>query len=258
MTRLVPRLPQSAAFALALLVGLVLTAPTARADDSGAVATVVHGVPGLEVDVYVNGANAIPGFLFGTVTDPIPLVAGDYDLAVLPAGGTFPDDAVLTASATLEDGDNVSIVAHLEADGTPALSIFANDLSLPASGEGRVVVRHLAAAPKVDVGLERRWYRWWYPVAKLEDVTNGDEASSDLHAARYRATIFPAGSDGCGRPAGSSAHPLRRGHHRLRSGRSARRHVPVADPESGTHGHHSRRLDRARRARSDRRRVRER
>ena len=38
--------------------------------------SVVHGVPGLTVDVYVNGKLTLPGFKPGTITDPLALPAG--------------------------------------------------------------------------------------------------------------------------------------------------------------------------------------
>ncbi len=175
-----------------VVLALALVAPAAHADDAGASAVVVHGVPGLTVDVYVNGDLALPSFEPGTVTDPIALPAGTYALAITAEGGD-PDDPVLAGSATLADGDNVSIVAHLDADGGAALSIFANDLSQPAAGEGRVVVRHVAAAPAVDVAVKQRWFRWLRHIGTLEDLENGDDADADLRAGRYLAAILPAG-----------------------------------------------------------------
>ncbi|MEM7235231.1 MAG: DUF4397 domain-containing protein, partial [Planctomycetota bacterium] len=67
--------------------------------DTGQV-SVVHGIPGVTVDVYVNGALTLEDFVPGTVTDELSLEEGDYDLAL-----TLPDgdiaDAILTASASV-------------------------------------------------------------------------------------------------------------------------------------------------------------
>jgi hypothetical protein len=45
----------------------------------------------------------------------------------------------------------VSLVAHLSASGTPTLTAFANPVGELANGKARLVVRHTAAAPAVDI-----------------------------------------------------------------------------------------------------------
>jgi hypothetical protein len=168
--------------------------PLSRLSEGGTgIATVVHGVPGLTVDVYVNGDLTLPSFEPGTVTDPLELPEGTYDLAILPEGGVFPDDAVLTGSTDLPAGANASIVAHLTEAGAPTLSVFVNDLSPTRGIRTRVVVRHLAAAPTVDVRLFRKWL-WWWPVRTIRDLSNPDEAQTDLWPGRLKAKIYPAGS----------------------------------------------------------------
>ena len=61
------------------LVALVVAAlpATALAQSSDGTVTVVHGVPDLTVDVYVNDALTLGDFEYGTVTDPLTLPAGD-------------------------------------------------------------------------------------------------------------------------------------------------------------------------------------
>ena len=48
-------------------------------------------------------------------------------------------------------GANITVVAHLDADGDPKLTPFVNDVSKIPAGDARLVVRHTAAAPAVDV-----------------------------------------------------------------------------------------------------------
>ncbi len=48
--------------------------------------SILHGVPGLTVDVYANGNKRLSDFKPGTLTDPVKLAAGTYDLAAFPAG----------------------------------------------------------------------------------------------------------------------------------------------------------------------------
>ncbi len=51
----------------------------------------------------------------GTITDPLPLPAGEYAIDVREAGAEASADPAITAAATLEGGSNVSLVAHLRA-----------------------------------------------------------------------------------------------------------------------------------------------
>jgi hypothetical protein len=157
----------------------------AETADTGLV-TVVHGVPGLTVDVYVNDELTLEAFEPGTVTDPLELPAGDYEIAVREAGADAASEPAILGSAALEAGANVSIAAHLDADGTPTLSVFANDLTAPADGEGRVIVRHTAAAPAVDVLADES--------ALIENLANPDEAAAEVAAGTYSVAVALAGT----------------------------------------------------------------
>lgn len=152
--------------------------------------TVVHGVPGLTVDVFVNGNLFLPGFEPKTITEPVELPAGLYSIAIAPEGAGI-DAAVIRADVEVTPGLDASVVAHLAPDGSPTASVFVDDLSSPSPGKGRVVVRHTAAAPEVDVRLLRP-YR---PAAVLAAIANGGEAAAEARAGRYQASVSPAGGD---------------------------------------------------------------
>lgn len=163
-----------------------------RGGETGLV-TVVHGIPGLTVDVWVNGAKQIPGFAPGTVTEPLELPEGDYDLAVLPVDGEFPDDALLTGSTFLPAGANASVVAYLQEGGEADLKVFVNDVAPTRGIRARVVVRHLADAPPVDVRLFRKWFRWW-PALTVRGLSNPNEAQADIWPGYLKAKIYPEDS----------------------------------------------------------------
>lgn len=169
----------------AALVALVAAFPAA-AQEGSATVTVVHGVPGLTVDVYVDGEAAIEGFEPGTITDPLELPAGDHDIAIREAGSPADSDPAIEASATLEANSNVSIVAHLRQNGNPTLTVFANDTASIAAGEARVVVRHTAAAPEVDVLANGD------PL--LTGLSNPNEASASVPADTYAVAVAPTGT----------------------------------------------------------------
>jgi hypothetical protein len=162
-------------------------APAAAAED--ATVSVLHGVPGLTVDVYANGDEIIPNFEPGTLTDPLSLPAGTYDLQVF-ADGDDPDTAepaIEASDVEVPAGANATVVAHLNADGDPELSVFANDTSPTAAGEGRLTVRHTAAAPAVDVRADGD--------VVFGNLANPDEASADVAAGTYPADVVLAGTE---------------------------------------------------------------
>ncbi len=171
---------------LLAIMALLAVPSAAFAQDDGTV-TVVHGVPDLEVDVWVNGDATLPGFTFGTVTDPLTLPAGDYDIEIYPAG-TDPDgnEPALADTVTLPAGANASIVAHLDAGGAPTLSVFVNDISAIAAGNGRVTARHVAAAPTVDILAN--------DAVLFGGVSNPAEGVADVPAATYDVKIVPTGA----------------------------------------------------------------
>ena len=70
----------TAAGTLAVAAGLVGAAPVAAQDT--AEVYVVHGVPGLTVDVYVDGQRALDDFAPETVAGPLDLPAGSHTVAV--------------------------------------------------------------------------------------------------------------------------------------------------------------------------------
>ncbi|QFG67400.1 DUF4397 domain-containing protein [Ornithinimicrobium pratense] len=178
--------------AVALTGGLALAvtaAVPALADSHESSVSVLHGVPGLTVDVYVNGEEAIPDFAPGTLTDPLTLAAGSYDVAVYPDGSDPEADEPAISAEGLEvpGGANLTLVAHLAADGTPTLAAFANDTSQLEAGESRLTVRHTAAAPAVDVRAGGE--------AVIQALENPNEQVLELPAGTVSADVVAAGTD---------------------------------------------------------------
>ncbi len=137
--------------AAALSLAVAPAAIPALAATGTASVTIVHGIPNTPVDVYANGKKILSGFTFKTVTSPLSLPAGSYAIAVRKAGASAGSSPILAATEQVPTGANVTIVANLTAAGKPVLSPFVNDTSAVGSGKGRLVVRHTAAAPAVDV-----------------------------------------------------------------------------------------------------------
>lgn len=172
-----------AVFAAALMI-LAIAAP---AMGQAAVRIhLIHGIPDTAVDVYVDDAVVFENFNFGDTQD-LSSLAGEtlVNLQVKLAGtDTVAIDA---GDVALPASGNYSIIANLDAAGTPTLTVFENDTSAIAAGEGRLQVRHTAAAPAVDVKADG--------AVAFSNLSNPNEAKADLPAATYSVEVVPTGAD---------------------------------------------------------------
>jgi hypothetical protein len=120
----------------------------------------VHGVPGADVDVYVDGEAILPGFSAGTIAGPVSLAAGSHVVDLYqaidgaPAAAGDRTDLPITSQSVTVGSDPASLIAHLAADGEVVLSSFAEDLAPTDPAQGRFVVRHLAQGPEVTVNID--------------------------------------------------------------------------------------------------------
>lgn len=172
---------------VALATGLAtgFAAPAMAAD---ATVTIFHGVPGATVDVYANGDAILEDFEPGTITDPLTLPEGSYDLKVTAAGAGPGGAAVIEANdVAVPGGANVTVAAHLNAAGTPVLTPFVNDTAPTKAGQARLTVRHTAAAPAVDIRANGD--------VAFPNVTNPKEVKADLAAGTISADVVLAGTD---------------------------------------------------------------
>jgi hypothetical protein len=180
------RLITGAAAALLLVATGSAAADARPSQEAGARIHLLHGIPDTPVDVEANGENVIEGFEFGD-TEDLSALAGQTlaGLTVKPAG--TDDVAIDGGDLALPAEGNVTAVAHLDAEGTPTLSVFENDTSAVAAGQGRLVVRHTAAAPAVDVKANGE--------VAFSNLSNPNEAAADLPAGTVTAEVVPTGAD---------------------------------------------------------------
>lgn len=160
-------------------------APTA--EDDKAMVSVFHGVPGMTVDVYANGDELLPDFEPGTLAEPQALDAGTYEIQVFEAGADPEGDAAIEKEVEVPAGANATVAAHLNADGEPQLTAFVNDVSDVPAGESRLTVRHVAAAPPVDVRAGGT------PV--FEGLENSGEETVEVDAGTVEADVTLAGTE---------------------------------------------------------------
>lgn len=151
--------------------------------------TVIHGIPGLGAPVDVRNNNStLFSFDFTDVAGPLALLPGGYNLSV--AQGT---NTLLSASPTLNGADDVTITANLDAGGNPTLNVFANDVSpLTQAGSARVILRHTAAAPTVNLVVEPANGA---PTVTIPNVSNGQQAVAELPPGGYFVSVRVASNN---------------------------------------------------------------
>lgn len=181
----------AAAGALTLLAGLTFAAPAqANAkhhDHDTAKLSVLHGVPGLTVDVWVDGKLTLDNFAPGSLAGPLDIRAGDHKIAITGADATSADNPVIgPVEVDLKEGRDYTAVAHLTADGKPTATLFKNDTSASPDGKGKLTVRHVAAAPAVDVLAGGK--------AVIRGLGNPHEKKLTLKEGTISASVAAAGS----------------------------------------------------------------
>ena len=156
-------------------------APAAQAN-STATLSAIHAIPNTPVDVYVNGTLTVPDFQPGTIAGPLSLGAGRYVIK-LNAVGT--KDTLLRKAFVLKAGVNYSVAAFLAADGSPVMKAFRNDTSPTGQGMASLTVRHVAAAPAVDV--------WANGSVVFHKLSNGQSRGATVPKGVYAAWASLAG-----------------------------------------------------------------
>jgi len=169
---------------MALMVGIFAT-PASAQDNTRII--LIHGIPGVDVDILANGEPVAEEFGFGDRIDLSDL-AGETleELTVLVAGS----DAVAIAAGDvlLPNAGNTTVLAHLDEIGDPTLTLFSNDTSAISAGEGRLTFRHAAAAGPVDIKIDDA------PASRGLD--NAREIAADLRARDVAVEVLAFSEDG--------------------------------------------------------------
>ncbi|MGV3759089.1 MAG: DUF4397 domain-containing protein [Actinomycetota bacterium] len=182
MPRTLTRLAAAAALTAA---AWATTSSPAAAQEAEPRIHLLHGIPDTPVDVEAGGETVFEGFEFGDTQDLSALAGQTLTGLQVKAAGT-DTVAIDAGDVTLPDSGNHTIVAHLDAEGDPALAVFTNDTSAIAAGQGRLTVRHAAAAPAVDVLANGS--------PAFTNVVNGDEGATDLPVGTISASVVPTGA----------------------------------------------------------------
>ncbi|WP_375387972.1 DUF4397 domain-containing protein [uncultured Amnibacterium sp.] len=177
------------AAAALLTVGLAAPAQAAPAAHPAPTTklSVLHAVPNTPVDVYLNHKRVLNDFKPGTLAGPLTVPAGTYTVTITAATAKNDKAPVIgPAKLKLVAHRNYTAVAHLTADGKPTASLYLNTLKKTPKGEGRVIVRHDAAAPAVDILVNG--------AAAMKSLQNPHQSKANLPVGTYKVAVALAGT----------------------------------------------------------------
>lgn len=146
----------------------------------------VHGLRGVIADVYFDGAIVIQTFSPDRSSDWLTVTPGTHTIEVRIAGSLATSAPMLSGVVNSEAGQAWSIVLGLESTGVPAISQFLDDRTPVPAGQIRIVVRHVAAAPPIDVFLNEN------PIAT--DLANPNEVTQLVAAGTYQVAVTQTGT----------------------------------------------------------------
>jgi hypothetical protein len=140
---------------------LLASGPGAAAQEApsapgSATVTLVHGLRGVVADVYVDGNQVLSAFAPERITDPMPLAAGSHQIEVFGVADDPNGPPLVAKTLDLPATGSFSAVLHTGSDGDARLTVYSDDASPVPPGAARVVVRHAAAAPAIDVKVDGR------------------------------------------------------------------------------------------------------
>lgn len=167
--------------------GLAIAVPAgATTTEDETTITAVNALPDTTIDLSTQDEMLIDDFEPGTVVGPMPIEPGEIE--VTAAAPDAPDNLtpiIGPALTSLEEGGHVSVVAYLTDEGVPALASFEEDVKPTVVTDGaRLVVRHVASAPAVDVLVDG--------TALASGVMSGDDVAEEVTAGDYALSVASA------------------------------------------------------------------
>src|SRR4051812_1490791 len=167
------------AVAALLTVGMAgpAQASTHRFPGKTAEVSVLHAVPNTPVDVYLNHKRILNDFKPGTLAGPLKVKAGTYTVSITAATAKNDKHPVIgPVKLKFHAARSYTVAAHLTPAGKPTAKLYLNTIKKTPKGEGRVIVRHIAAAPAVDI------------------LVNGDVAMKHLKTPHQSKADLPVGT----------------------------------------------------------------
>lgn len=152
-----------------------------------ALVRVFHAVPKVPVDVYLGSTRILDDFQPGSFSPALKVPAGTYTVRITAATAKDASHPIIgPAELTFAAHRNYTVVAHLTSQGDPTATLYRNVTTDLPDAQGRITVRHDAAAPPVDILVNG--------AVAMKHLTNPGESRAVLPAATYSAAVNLAGS----------------------------------------------------------------
>ena len=140
--------------------------------------SVLHAVPNTPVDVYLNHKRILNDFQPGTLVGPLSLKAGTYTVSITAATAKNDHHPIIgPLKLKFHAARSYTVVAHLTASGKPTATSYLNTIKATPRGDGRLIVRHDAAAPAVDVYADG--------ALTMRNLKNPHQSKLDVKAGTY-------------------------------------------------------------------------
>ncbi len=187
MRRSLIAIAAGAGIAAALAFASPAQAATAHHAAPTAEVSVLHAVPNTPVDVYLDHTRILNDFQPGSLAGPLKVSAGKHLVSITAASAKNDAAPVIgPVRLTFDAHGDYTIVAHLTSSGAPTATLYRNDVSSTKHGDGRVIVRHDAAAPAVDVLVNGS--------AVVHHLSNPHQAALVVKSGTYSVAVALAGT----------------------------------------------------------------
>ncbi|GAA5137078.1 hypothetical protein GCM10023339_76890 [Alloalcanivorax gelatiniphagus] len=169
-----------------LVAGLVLLALAPAQPGSAAAqparVTVIQAVPGVAVDVSVDGRSVAEDTAVGDVLGPFEMAPGTHDISFSGDGLDVESTLDVTAGAASD------VVLHLPAEvgGEPLVHSYAAPDGPIGPGKARVLLAHTATVAPADVRVDGQ--------TVFTNIANGEYADADVPEGSIEVALVPSGS----------------------------------------------------------------
>lgn len=170
-------------------VGTVAMAGTAVAPSFGAGASaadgeiyLVQGLPGVQIDVSVDGHSVADNLKTAAVAGPFKVAGGERTVTVRSGG-----KVLLQRQVDIKAKSSSDVVVHLPARGTgdATITAYRNNLWKVPSNKAALTIAHTAAVPAADIRVNNK--------VLFADISNGESLSLVVPVATYKVGIVPTG-----------------------------------------------------------------
>lgn len=168
-------------------VALALLAPSSGSSAAPASGElqIVQAVPGLAVDILIDGTRVRDRVGVGTVVGPYSLAPGSHEVRFLAASGRV----VERASVRVRTGLSSDVVLHRPAapSGPDVVNVYTTPRAKIGPGKARVLIAHTATVAPADVRVDGK--------TVFTNIANGEYATADVPSGAHRVALFATGQD---------------------------------------------------------------